>query len=108
MFKKNLVSVPRIGSQTPQTGAIEWEIPGQVSVAFMLVDEFGYSLMAKVRIDKKHWWNRPWKTFIAHAPTPDEAARKGLEFLESFGYRIDFDARQLEEMTGDPGRTDQG
>ncbi len=102
MFKKNLVSVPRIGSQTPQTGAIEWEIPGQVSVAFMLVDEFGYSLIAKVRIDKKHWWNRPWKTFIAHASTPDEAVRKGLEFLESYGYTIEYDIDNFEEVIGRP------
>ena len=63
----------------------------------MFIDKFGYTLSAKVRVKKKHWWNRSWKTFIAHTPTAAEAISKGMGFLESHGYQIEYDADQLEE-----------
>jgi hypothetical protein len=102
MYGKNLISVPRIGSRTARQDAIEWTIPSQVSVAFMSVDRFGYSLIAKVKVKKKHWWNRSWKNFVTHAPTPEEAVRKGLEFLESYGYTIEYDIDHFEEVIGRP------
>jgi len=102
MFKKNLITIPRCDRHTPQKDAIEWEIPEQVSVAFMFVDKFGYTLASKVKVDKKHWWNRSWKTFMTHAPTPAEAIAKGLEFLESYGYTIEYDIDQFEDRIGNP------
>ena len=96
-MNKNLISIPRIESRTPQKNTIEWKIPQQVSVALTLLDKFGYTLMAKVKVEKKHWWNRPWKTFTTHAPTQAAAITKGLEYLESYGYTIDHSTAQLEE-----------
>ena len=94
---KNLISIPRIESRTPQKDTIEWVIPQQVSVALTLIDKFGYTIMAKVKVEKKHWWNRSWKTFTAHDTTPDTAIMKGREFLESYGYTIDPDTIQFEK-----------
>jgi len=102
MYNTKLISIPQIRNQTSQKDAIEWEIPQQVSVAFMLIEKFGYTFSAKIRVEKKHWWSRSWKTFITHAPTSREAIRKGLEFLESFGYTIEVDTDQLEERLSDP------
>jgi len=98
MYNKDLTSIPQIRNQPSQKDAIEWEIPEQVSVAFMFIDKFGYTLSAKVRVEKKHWWNRSWKTFITHAPTTAEPFKKGLEFLESHGYTIEYDADLFEEL----------
>ena len=92
---KNLISIPRIVSRTPQKDTIEWEIPQQVSVAFTLLDKVGYTVMVKVKVEKKHWWNRSWKIFTAHADNPDTAIMKGREFLESYGYTIDTDTIQF-------------
>ncbi|MCK5116582.1 MAG: hypothetical protein KAR44_08265 [Candidatus Aegiribacteria sp.] len=102
MYNKILTSIPQIRNQTSKNDAIEWEIPQQVSVALAFIDKCGYTVIAKVRIDKKHWWNRPWKTFITHAPSPAEAIKNGLEFLESYGYTIDYNTDQFEEMIGNP------
>ncbi len=88
-MNKNLISIPRIESRTPQKDTIEWVIPQQVSVALTLIDKFGYTVMVKVKVEKKHWWNRSWKIFTAHDTTPDTAITKGREFLESYGYAID-------------------
>ena len=101
MYNKKLTSIPQIRNQTSKNDAIEWEIPQQVSIAFMLIDKFGYTFSAKIRVEKKHWWSRSWKTFITHASTPAEAIRKGREFLESFGYTIEYDIDQLEERLSD-------
>ena len=102
MYKNDFILIPRIGKDAPQRDTIEWGIPQQVSVALTLLDKFGYTVIAKVKVKKQHWWNRSWKTFITHAPTPDVAFRKGLEFLESYGYTIEYDADQFEEMIGIP------
>ena len=102
MFNKKLTTIPQIRNQTSRNDAIEWEIPQKVSVAFMLIEKFGYTFSAKIRVEKKHWWSRSWKTFITHAPATVEAIRKGLEFLESFGYAIEVDTDQLEERFSDP------
>ena len=66
------------------------------------IEKFGYTVSAKVKVEKKHWWNRSWKTFITHAPTTAEAIRKGLGFLESYGYTIEFDTDQFEERASNP------
>jgi len=68
----------------------------------MLIEKFGYTFSAKIRVEKKHWWNRSWKTFITHAPAPVEAIRKGVEFLESFGYTIEFDTDEFEDRLSNP------
>ena len=94
---KKLISIPRIRSSASQKNTIEWKIPQQVSVAFTLIDKFGYTVMVKVKVEKKHWWNRSWKTFAAHATTPDAAIKKGREFLESYGYTIDTNTIKFEE-----------
>jgi hypothetical protein len=59
---------------------------------------FSEMVYLKVRGKKKHWWNRPWQTFVAHALTGDAAFTKGLMFLESHDYTIDVqDAVRLAE-----------
>ncbi len=102
MYNKKLTSIPQIRNQSSKNDAIEWNIPQQVSVAFMFIEKFGYTVSTKVRVEKKHWWSRSWKTFITHAPTEAEAIRKGLEFLESYGYTIEFDTDQFEERVSNP------
>jgi len=102
MFNRRLTLIPQSVSRTHKKDAIEWEIPEQVSVAFMFVENLGYTLASKVKVDKKHWWNRSWKAFMTHAPTPAEAIAKGMEFLESYGYTIDYDEGQFEDMISNP------
>ncbi len=102
MFSKNLISVPEVMRSSPGKKAKEWEIQDRISVALTLLDEFGYTLMVKVRVRKKHWWNRPWKNFVAHAPSAAEALEKGQEFLESQGYAIECDPEEAEEVLGTP------
>lgn len=102
MYKNDFILIPQIRNDATQRNTIEWRIPQQVSVALTLIEKFGYTVIAKVKVKKQHWWNRSWKTFITHASTPDAAFRKGLEFLESFGYTIEYDAGQIEERIGNP------
>lgn len=95
------IPVPRVESRAPQKNTIEWEIPGKVLVTFMLIDKLGYTVIVKVRVEKKHWWSRPWKNFMAHAQNPASAISKGLVFLEEYGYTIDHDTVQFGEKIGD-------
>lgn len=104
MYKQNLISVPRTADPVSGRASIEWEIPGQVSVAFALIDKFGYTVMARVRVNKKHWWNRSWKTFATHATNPSEAVSKGQELLERYGYKLEYDIDELERVVGNPDR----
>ncbi|MEN8223111.1 MAG: hypothetical protein ABFR36_07605 [Acidobacteriota bacterium] len=101
MYNK-LTSIPRIESTTGEKDSIEWQIPQQVSVAFMFTKETGYSFIAKVKVEKKHWWNRPWETFITHATDQSEAIGKGQEFLEIHGYKIDPDTARFEDKENPP------
>lgn len=96
------IPVPRVESRTPQKNTIEWEIPGKVLVTFMLIERLGYTVIVKVRVEKKHWWNRPWENFMTHAQDPTSAISKGLEFLEKHGYTIDHNSVQFGERIGDP------
>lgn len=108
MYKEKLMKVPRVPSATyKEKDAVEWEISDRISVAFMLVEDFGYTLMGKVRVEKKHWWNRPWKNFVVHDEVPAEAVRKGQEILGSYGYTIDYDLDELLDSIG-KGDTAQG
>jgi hypothetical protein len=54
--------IPRIESRAPNKNTIEWEIPNKVSVGFMAVSGLGFFVSIKIKFDKKHWWNRSWKT----------------------------------------------
>ena len=47
MYKKKLILIPRNSDHPPQKDTMEWKIPQQVSVAFTLIDKFGYSLWLK-------------------------------------------------------------
>ena len=97
-----LIPVPRVESRAPQKNTIEWEIPGKVLVTFMLIERLGYTVIAKVRVEKKHWWSRPWKNFVAHATDSATAILKGTDFLEKYGYTIDHNSIQVGEKIGDP------
>ncbi len=96
-----LTTIPRIDDRDGKKESIEWQIPHQVSAAFMFIDKFGYSFIAKVKVKKKYWWSRSWKTFVTHDPDSAAAISKGEEFLESYGFRIDPDTARLEEKTSD-------
>jgi hypothetical protein len=101
MYSKNLITVPRIAGSTPGKDVMEWQIPGKVSVALALIGGIGYTMMAKIRVEKKHWWSRAWKTMEIHAPTPSEVMQKGLELLEDYGFSLDHDLEEIEELLGD-------
>ena len=96
-----LTSIPRIKNRSEEKESIEWQIPRQVSAAFMFIKKMGYSFIAKVKVEKKHWWSRSWETFITHAPTQSEALSEGLKFLESHGYSIDPATARFEVRGGD-------
>ena len=97
-----LTTIPQILNQTVKKDSIEWQIPDRVSAAFMFIEKMGYSFIAKVKVEKKHWWNRSWETFITHAPVQSDALKKGLEFLEGHGYAIDPGTARLDRMIDDP------
>ena len=97
-------TIPRIEDRSGQKESVEWQIPHQVSAAFMFIDKFGYSFIAKVKVKKKRWWNRSWETFVTHDADQTSAVRKGIEFLERHGYTIDPETAVLKEQTGIPDR----
>lgn len=98
MFRDRMISVPRVEGTLSRSEAVEWSIPDRVSVALVHLEDYGFTLMAKVRVDKRHFWSRSWKTFADHAPTVEEAMDKGLEFLEPHGYTIEYDTDRLKEI----------
>jgi hypothetical protein len=102
MTGKHLISIPRVQSRAPNKNTIEWKIPGKVSVGFMLVDRAGYFVFMKIRVEKKHWWNRSWKTCTAKSHDPAEAVINALDILETHGFYIDRDTIQFGEKIGDP------
>ena len=99
---KNLISIPRVQSSAPNKNTIDWEIPGKVKVGFMLVDRAGYFVFMKIRVEKKHWWNRSWKTYTAKSHDPSKAMIEALDILEANGYHIDQNTIQFGERIGDP------
>ncbi|MFH2058768.1 MAG: hypothetical protein ABIJ59_07700 [Pseudomonadota bacterium] len=88
-MNKRLISIPRTASNAPSKNTIEWEIPNKVQVTFMLIEKIGYTVIIRVKAEKKHWWNRSEKTFSHSAHDPATPLMKGLEFLEKYGYFID-------------------
>ncbi len=102
MTGKNLISIPRVQSRAPNKNTIEWEIPGKVSVGFMLVDRLRYFVFMKIRVEKKHWWNRSWKSCTAKSHDPAEALINALDILEQHGFFIDYNTIQFGEKNGDP------
>jgi hypothetical protein len=100
--RKELDTIPRVQSSAPNKNTIEWEIPGKVKVGFMLVDRAGYFVFTKIRVEKRHWWNRSWKTYTAKSHDPIEAVMNALDILETHGFYIDQNTIQFGEAIGDP------
>lgn len=96
----NLISIPRVESRAPNKNTIEWEIPDRVSVGLMLVEKIGYTVLVKVKVEKKHWWNSSYKTFTTSSLNPAEAIMKMSDFLEQYGYYIDHNTVRLGEIIG--------
>lgn len=99
-MKKRLISIPRVTSTAPNKNTIEWAIPNKVKVSFMLIERIGYTIIISVTVEKKHWWNRPDKTFTASSPNPADPIMKGLEFLGKYGYYIDHNTIEFGEKIG--------
>jgi len=96
----NKIPIPRVESRAPNKNTIEWEIPSKVKVVFMLTEKIGYTIIANVKVEKKHWWNRSFKTFTVSSANPAEAIMKGLDFVEKYGYHIDHNTIQFGEKIG--------
>lgn len=101
-MNENLTPIPRIESRAPNKNTIEWEIPKKVLVGFMLVGGVGYFVFIKIKVLKKYWWNRSWKTFTSKSHGPAEAIMNALDILEKYGYYIDANTVQFGEKIGDP------
>ena len=99
---KNLISIPRVQSSAPNKNTIEWKIPGKVKVSFMLVDRAGYFVFMKIRVEKKHWWNRSWKSYTTKSHDPSEALIEALNILKIHGFYIDQNTIRFGEAIGDP------
>jgi len=93
-------SIPRIPSRAKHKNTLEWKIPGEVSVALMLIERIGYTFVAKVKIEKKHWWNRSYKVFTISKPNIADAIIRGDEFLRKHGYYIDSKSIEIGEKIG--------
>lgn len=100
MYRERLLSVPMVEHVAVGKKAIEWEIPDRVAVALAFIRDYGYTVMAKVRVEKEHWWSRSWKNTAVHAPTIDEAMGKCVEFIEEHGYTVEYDADRLAGLLG--------
>ena len=100
MDENNLIPIPRVESHTPHKNTVEWEIPREVMVSLMLVEKIGYTFMAKVKVEKKHWWNSSFKTFVISNPDIMEVITKGLDFLKRYGYYIDHKTIKFGEVVG--------
>ncbi len=101
-MNETLIPIPRIESRAPNKNTIEWEIPGKVLVGFMLVGGAGYFVFVKIKVEKKYWWNRSWKSFTSKSHNPAEAIINALGILEKYGYYIDENTIQFGEKVGDP------
>ncbi|MFA6393281.1 MAG: hypothetical protein WCW25_00175 [Patescibacteria group bacterium] len=97
---QNLTSIPRVESKAPLKNTIEWEIPDRALASLLLVNGIGYMFIVKVKKEKKHWWEKTWKTFSKRAADPATAVLTGLDFLEKNGYTIDSDSIEFGEQVG--------
>ena len=66
----------------------------------MLIEKIGYTVIANVKVEKQHWWNRAFKTFTVSSVNPAEAIMEGLDFVEKYGYYIDHNTIQFGEKIG--------
>ena len=98
MYKK-LILIPPATSHKTQKDTFEWRIRGRVSIALTYIDAYGYTVMAKVKIKKKYFWNRSWKTFTVYdINSPSEALKKGIQVLENYGLTIDIKNLSFEDL----------
>lgn len=103
MSNQKLKLVPRVENKGPQKSIIEWEIPNEIVVSLMMVENMGWLLIAKVKRKKKSWWSRASEeNFIESGANIDMILKKGLVFLDKFGYLIDFNDFKEGERIGDP------
>lgn len=99
---QNLTPIQRVESKAPLKNTIEWEIPNSVLASLMTIGGVGYMFIAKVKTEKKHWWNKKWKTYTKRAANPVTAVFSRLEFLQKFGYTIDHNSIGFGERIGEP------
>ena len=98
----NLIPIPRVPSKAPNKNTIEWEIQDKVSVVLMSVKRIGYTFISKVKVDKKHWWNAQYKTFVVSGENIMELVQKISDFLEAYDYFIDANTIEFSEVIGFP------
>ncbi len=101
-MSENLVPIPRVESRAPNKNTIEWEIPEKVLASLMLVNGIVYMFLAKVKVEKKHFWNKSWRNFTTSDANAGTALVTGLAFLERNGYTIDHNTIEFGEKVGDP------
>lgn len=95
-----MTPIPRVPSKAPNKNTIEWEIQEKVSAGLMLVERIGYTFIAKVKVDKKHWWDSQHKTFVVSGGNIMELVQKVSDFLEQYGYYIDASTIEFGEVIG--------
>jgi hypothetical protein len=101
-FMTNLIPVPRVESRAPQKNTIEWEIPDKVLITYMLIAGLGYTVIIKIKTEKKRWWNKTWRNFMVSNLDPALAFVRGVDFLNKNGFMIDPDTIQFNEKIGNP------
>ncbi|WP_271766692.1 hypothetical protein [Aquimarina algiphila] len=94
-----MILIPRATSHNTQKSTYEWRIRRRVSVALTYIEAYGYTIMAKVKIKKKYFWNRSWKTFTVYdISNPEKALKKAIELLEDYGFTIDAKNLSFEDL----------
>lgn len=99
-LNSKLIPIPRIQSGAPSKNTIEWEVPNKISVVLMLINKIGYTFIAKVHVEKKHWYSSSHKTYTISSANPFEAVDKIGSFLREHGYYIDPDTIEFGEKIG--------
>ncbi len=66
----------------------------------MLVERVGYFFVAKVKVDKKHWWSSSHKIFTTSGQNIFEIVPKIQHFLRQHGYYIDPGTIEFGEVVG--------
>ena len=69
-------------------------------MVLMRVEHIGYTVLLKIKVPKKHWWDRSWKTFSEVDNDPAKAIINALGILEKHGYTIDHNTVQFGEKIG--------
>lgn len=100
MINNELSAIPRVASSAPNKNTIEWKIPGKVEVSFLVIERIGFTFIAKIYIEKKHWWSSSEKTFMASGQDVMGVVSKISAFLNNYGYYIDPDTIKFREVIG--------